>query len=392
MFQNLKAPAPDAILSLMAAVAADKRPDVIDLTVGVYRDDTGATPVMEAVRQAEQRLLAEQTTKSYKGLIGDVEFSRQMAKLVLGDTVNPDRTALCQTPGGSGALRVLSELIRIDESKTRLWLSDPTWANHHPLLGSVGLETRVYPYFNIANQCLRTEALFASVEQMQAGDVMVLHGCCHNPTGQDLSVDEWRRLGELLVERQVVPLIDLAYMGLGDGLKQDVTGVRAIASVAPTTLIAVSCSKNFGVYRDRVGCAIAVTENRNIAATVTAQMGAVSRMLYSMPPDHGATVVKMILGDDELRAAWQAELQIMQGRVAGLRDALATSMCTAAGDQKWRCIAQQKGMFSLLGTADEDLVRLREEFGVYLVPGGRINVAGLRLEIVDRLAQALAAI
>jgi len=392
MFESMVAPAKDAILSLMAIVNADTREDIINLTVGVYRDDSGATPVLNAVREAEKRLVMEQETKSYKGLVGDPGFSEYICQLVLGDNISTDKIAMSQTPGGSGALRVLSELIRIDQPDVTLWLSDPTWANHHPLLGSVGLKRKVYPYFDISNQSVRFEDLLASVEEMQAGEVMVLHGCCHNPTGCDLSSEQWTTLADIIASRGVVPLIDLAYHGLGDGLEADVAGVRCVAAKVPVAMISVSCSKNFGVYRDRVGCAIVTTPAARMAQIITAQLGAIARTLYSMPPDHGASVIKMILGDDELRSNWINELISMQSRVQRLRVSLAASLVRQSGDSSWDFIVRQKGMFSLLGTSDHGIEQLRDDHAVYLVGGGRINIAGLRDQQIDRLAAALIAV
>ncbi len=232
MFQNLEKPVIDAIISLMAEIRADSRPDIIDLSVGVYKDKNGDTPVMQAVRSAEQRVMEQQTTKAYIGLTGDAVFNSQVTDLVLGCGENQTRIATAQTPGGSGALRLLAELIRRDAPETTLWLSEPTWANHYPLLGTVGLECQSYPYFDASTQSIRFEEMCGAVDRMSRDDVIVLHGCCHNPTGTDLSLEQWRHLGRLLTERGVVPLIDLAYAGLGDGLDEDLAGTRAIASMA----------------------------------------------------------------------------------------------------------------------------------------------------------------
>ena len=389
MFENLDPPPADAILALAAMVADDPRADKIDLTVGVYKDDDGKTPVMESVRRAEQRLVREQDTKAYRGLLGDPEFNAPLRDLVIGDATPPERVGMAQTPGGSGALRVLSELVRFDAPHAAVWLSDPTWANHLPLLGATGLRCETYPYFDPPTQSIRFDALCDAIGLMNHGDVMVLHGCCHNPTGCDLTPEQWTEVAERLAGRGVTPLIDLAYHGLGDGLERDAEGVRETARRCPTTLVSVSCSKSFGVYRDRVGCALVATESARVADVVAARMGWIARTMYSMPPDHGAAVVKNVLMDDESRAAWERELEAMQRRLKELRGALSDGLCARSGSQRWRFIAGQKGMFSLLGLSDRGIERLRDEHAIYVVGGGRINIAGLTFERMERVAQAL---
>ena len=392
MFESIEAPTPDTIIALMSLVQADDRPDKVDLTVGVYKNGQGLTPIMDCVRQAEQQVHDQQTSKAYLGLAGDMEFCRLVAQLVVGDGLIEGRTAMAQAPGGSGALRVLSELIVGDNPESTLWLSEPTWPNHNPLMGSTGLQRSNYGYFEADSQTVNFETVCECIEQMAVNDVMVLHGCCHNPTGSDLTYEQWCTLGDMLAERGVVPLVDLAYAGLGDGFDEDIRGTRAIIERVPVTLLAVSCSKNFGIYRERTGCAMVLTSANEIAGRLQGHMGTIARTLYSMPPDHGAAVVRTILSDEGLSTLWRQELSEMAERIGALRSGIAAKLNGFSGSERWSFIAAQKGMFSLLGLSDAQLTQLRVDHGVYMVKGGRVNLAGLQPSNIDKVAQALVAV
>jgi len=392
VFQNLKPPTVDAIIALMAKVQADDRADKIDLSVGIYKDDQGNTPVMKAISKAEDQLHAEQSTKKYVGLVGDVVFNQEMTKLVLGEDAPLNLVGAAQAPGGSGALRLLSELIYAASPDCTIWLSDPTWPNHNSLLGSVGLNIEVYPYFDYDTQDVLFDEMCATLSKAKKNDVVVLHGCCHNPTGRDLSLDQWKKLGKFLAEKELVPLIDLAYLGFGDGLEEDIKGLRALVAQVPTSLIAVSCSKNFGVYRDRVGCSIVLSNSQDIAKTCQGHLGASARRIYSMPPDHGAAVVRTILTDAALTTLWKDELTEMRGRVNSLRAEFAKQLRELTGTNRWDFIANQRGMFTLLGLDDNEIAQLRDDYAIYVVKGGRINIAGLQLNDIPKLAEALVSI
>ncbi|MDV7339004.1 amino acid aminotransferase [Terasakiella sp. A23] len=390
MFQNLAAPQVDAIIALMAKVQADDRADKIDLSVGIYKDEKGETPVMKAVSQAEDKLHATQSTKKYVGMTGDAEFNKEMTKFMLGDDYDLSLTGAAQAPGGSGALRLLSELVKRAKADATIWVSDPTWPNHHSLLGTgVGLDVEVYPYFDYDTQDVLFDDMCSALGNAKKDDVVVLHGCCHNPTGRDMSVEQWDKMGKFLAENSLIPLIDFAYLGFGDGLEEDVKGMRALLKHVPTAMIAVSCSKNFGVYRDRVGCSIVVSEDAELAKKCQGHLGAIARGIYSMPPDHGAAVVRTILQDAELTKIWKEELTEMRGRVNGLRAAFSDKLRELTGSNRWDFIANQRGMFTLLGLNDDQIAKMRDDHAIYVVKGGRINVAGLQMEKIEKLAKAL---
>lgn len=392
MFENLGLARPDPILALIGEYRNDTREGKIDLSVGVYRDDAGHTPIVCAVHQAEQRLLEQQTTKSYLGLTGNAEFNECMARLVLGDYQALDTVAMAQAPGGSGALRLLGELTRLANPKAAIWFSEPTWPNHHALFGAIGMECKNYPYFDAANQSVDFQALCAAIEDIPADDVIVLHGCCHNPTGSDMSVDQWQTLAALIEKKGIIPLIDVAYHGLGKELAEDIQGMNALIKTVPLAMISVSCSKNFGLYRDRVGCALVVTPSADMAAKLTGHLGVAGRRLYSMPPDHGAAVVANILTDENLTVSWKQELDTMRDRINGLRKGLASALNALSSSRDWDFIARQYGMFSVFGLDAEQLARLKQDYAIYAVNGGRINFAGMRDDTVQTVATALLAV
>ena len=311
MFESLKPVGMDPILGLMAAFRADDRANKIDLGIGVYQDDRGRTPVMASVKEAEAQLMTLETTKSYQGIAGDPDYNQRILQLLLGaehSILNSGRIKTIQAPGGSGALRVGAEVIVRARPDANLWVGVPTWPNHIPLLGSAGVTIKEYPYYNLSNHQIDVESMMATLAQVPAGDMVLLHGCCHNPTGADLTPEQWDQIADLALERGFIPFIDTAYQGLGDGLDEDAYGVRMMADRLPELVIASSCSKNFGLYRERTGSITFITETSEQADIVAAQAMSVARQTYSMPPAHGALLVSLILGDQQLRANWQAEL------------------------------------------------------------------------------------
>jgi aromatic-amino-acid transaminase len=391
MFETLQPSPPDKIMALSGAFRADQRADKIDLGVGVYKDDAGRTVIMRAVKEAERRLLAAQDTKTYVSPQGDTEFCAAMARLALGDSVPADRLATVQTPGGSGAVRLLAELAARAERGATLWISDPSWPNHHAIARAAGLAFRTYPYFDPETRDVAWDRMRAALAEAGPGDVVLLHGCCHNPTGANLTADQWREIAALSVDRGFTPFVDMAYQGFGDGLEKDAEGLRILAATAPELLLAVSCSKNFAVYRDRVGCAVALAATPEAAGLALDNMKALARVNWSMPPDHGAALVKMILTDDALRADWMRELEDMRQRMLTLRTKLAEALRARTNSDDYDFIARHRGMFSLLGLPEETVLRMRAEHGVYLVDDSRANIAGLNDATIGRLADALAA-
>jgi aromatic-amino-acid transaminase len=382
----------DKIIELMGLFAADPREDKIDLGVGVYKDAQGRTPVMRAVKAAERRLVEAQATKSYVGLLGDLSFVEAMAALVFGPDRPKDRLCGAQTPGGTGAIRQLAELIRRAAPDATVWMSDPTWPNHPAILKHLGIATRTYRYFDAATRAVDFGAMMADLGGMAPGDVLLLHGCCHNPTGANLTQDEWVALTDFVLDRGVVPFVDVAYQGFGDGLEADVAGLRHMAGRVPEMLLAASCSKNFGLYRDRVGAAFALSRTPEEAARTRANLAALNRLNYSFPPDHGAKVVEIILTDPALRAEWEAELEEMRLQMLTLRTGLAEALKRATNSDRFDFVTRHRGMFSLVGASPDQVARLRADHGVYMVGDSRVNVAGLPAQALDRLAKAIAAV
>jgi aromatic-amino-acid transaminase len=391
MFETLLKPEPDRILAAAAAARADARPEALDLTVGVYKSEEGATPVLRAVKEAERRLLERQATKTYVGPTGDPAFGAAMIGLVFGEDAPRKRLRAAQTPGGGGALRLLADLAHRAERGAEVWLPDPTWPNHFGVLRQAGLGFRSYPYFDPASRGVDFDRMTEALSEAGPGDVVLLHGCCHNPTGADLSPEQWRALAGLAAEREFTPFVDLAYQGFGDGLDADAEGVRILAAAVPELLVAASCSKNFALYRERVGCAFVLGATPEAADLAFANLGNLARANWSMPPDHGAACVREILEDPGLRADWEAELAAMRERITGLRRSLAETLRARANDDGFDFLRAHRGMFSLLGIDAARVVRLREAHAVHCVPDGRINVAGLNAAGVRRLADALAA-
>jgi len=393
MFQSLQALPADPILGLMAAYRADKNPLKIDLGVGVYRDSNGTTPVMTSVKKAEDYLLQTQDSKSYVGPTGSAGYNDAVAELILGNSLINSlgtRRVTVQSPGGCGGLRLGAEFIKQASPEATVWVSDPTWANHVPLLGSAGLKIEKYPYYDYATHSVRFDEMMSTLAKVPQGDVVLLHGCCHNPCGADLSHDQWDQIKDLALEQGFTTFIDLAYQGLGDGLVEDVYGVRLMAEALPELIVVSSCSKNFGLYRERTGALTMTTANEEDTRIATTFLAAAARAMYSMPPDHGAAIVDYILNNADLRKEWDSELQQMCARINGLRTQLVEQIKAAGVDQDFSFIQREKGMFSFLCVNVDQVQRLVNEFSIYLVNSSRINVAGINESNIEYLASSLA--
>lgn len=392
MFESLVSPKPDAILAQMAPYKSDIRTDKMNLGVGVYMDALGNTIIPNSVKLAEQRLLDSEQSKSYVGLAGNLAYNQAMKEIVFGDNVPGDRIHGMQAPGGSGALSVLAKLMERMRPNAKIWLSTPTWPNHGALLSTGNIEMGVYPYFDPETRSVDFDAMAAKLRTLGPDDAVILHGCCHNPTGANLSNEQWDEVAEIVKETGFLPFFDIAYQGFGDGLEEDAYSVRKFANTVDEMLVAVSCSKNFGIYRDRVGCAFAMGATAETADIAYANMQNIARGIYSMPPDHGASVVSIIWQDDKLREQWKSELKVMSDRMTSLRSKLADSFRKHSGVGKYDFIGEHRGMFSLLGLTTEQVDQLRNDHGIYIISDSRINVAGVQEENIDRLVKAVLAV
>jgi len=393
MFESLSALPSDPILGLMAAYREDRSELKVDLGVGVYRNDDGDTPILTAVTKAQSLHNAAETTKSYIAPPGEAEFNIAMQRLLFGEqhpALANDRVGSAQTPGGCGALRVAADLINRARPGARIWVSDPTWANHVPLLGDAGLSIDTYPYFERDTSSLRFDDMMTTLGGVDAGDLVLLHGCCHNPSGVDLQPAQWDAIAELAAQRGFTPFIDIAYQGLSRGVDEDAYGVRKMAEAVPELIVASSCSKNFGLYRERVGCVAIVSPDSASRATIQSQLLNVIRGIYSMPPNHGGAIVRTILGDAALTQEWLDELAAMRERINGLRDEVATKLAQRVGGPRFDFIREQRGMFSFLGIDKAQIERLRDEYSIYMVDSSRINVAGLNSANIDYVCDAVA--
>ncbi len=393
LFESLQRKPPDAILKLIVEHANDPRDYKVDLGVGVYRDAAGNTPVFGAIKTAERGLLETQTSKSYLGSRGAVDFCDAIQTLVFGDVADRnDRVMTLQTPGGSGALRVAAGLILRADSNITVWVSDPTWNNHVPLLTGAGLKLETYPYYDVDQNQLRFDAMLEVLNTAPSGDIVLLHGCCHNPTGMDLSTAQWDAVVEVVVARGLVPFIDIAYQGFTGSLDEDAYGVRAMLDRVPEMIVATSCSKNFGLYRERVGALTFVSANAEVAEIVSSQSLNIVRTLYSLPPDHGGAAVTMILNDTDLRDDWLTELTAMRKRMKEMRALIVAGLGKSAPDRDFSHIERANGMFCYLGVSPQQVARLKQDYGVYLVDSGRINVCGITSDNIDYLAESIAAV
>jgi aspartate aminotransferase len=395
VFETLKPLPPDAILGIMTLFRADQSPSKIDLSVGVYQDEQGRTPVLKSVKRAEQAILAAQDSKTYVAIAGNAGFNSGVEDLLYGKdhpARKAGRVATVQTPGGSGGLSVAAHLIARAKPGARVFLSDPSWPNHFPLLKLAGLTLESYPYYEYKQHRVDFEAMTAKLNQASVGELVLIHGCCHNPCGADLSKEQWEALTQLCERRGLVPFIDLAYQGLAEGLDEDAFGVRLMAARLPEVVVVSSCSKNLGLYRERVGAASFVSATPEQSKLAFANASNVARGIYSMPPDHGAAIVSYILQDAELRAEWEAELAEMRRRLNGLRKLLVERLAARKTPMDFSFIAKERGMFSFLGITKEQVVRLRDEFHIYMVESSRVNIAGINHGNVDRVADAIAAV
>ena len=394
MFDSLPVLPPDSILGLAAACRADPNPDKVDLTLGVYMDETGLCPVFEAVQQAQQALVSEERTKVYMPPQGDLDYLNGIRSLVFGETglaTLGDRTSAVQTPGGCGAVRLGAEVLYAAAPEATVWVSDPTWPVHIPLMGSVGLQFKSYRYYSSDMKGLDFEAMLADIESAKPGDVVLLHGCCHNPSGVDPTLEQWRVLADLMSERQLLPMIDFAYQGMGAGLDQDAAGIRAVLERVPEMIIAVSSSKNIGLYRERAGAVVFVGGDARAAEAMASQAVSAARRVYSMPPAHGALLAGRVLSSSQLRSSWEAELGQICERINGLRGEFQEALTTATG-RDFGFIGTEHGMFSFLGLSVEQAQRLREEQSVYMLDSSRINIAGLNANNLGRVVEAVAAV
>ncbi|ELH5151817.1 aspartate/tyrosine/aromatic aminotransferase [Vibrio cholerae] len=389
MFTHLPAPVLDPILSLSVAFRNDPRPQKVDLGIGVYKNSLGETPIMRAVALAQDKVVASQKTKSYVGLAGCEEFNQSMMQLVLGSTLDVDRTIAIQTPGASGALRMLGDLMRVAQPDTTVWITDPSYVNHKPVMEAAGLKVRYYRYFSRETKMVDTEQMLADLAQAGTKDVVLLHGCCHNPTGADIDFSAWQAITELAQKNGFIPFVDIAYQGFGDGLEQDAQGLRYMAERMEEMLITTSCSKNFGLYRERTGAAIVIGKNQQEVTNARGKMLTLARSTYTMPPDHGAALVKTVLRDEQLTAIWKQELSEMQQRLLTLRKNLCNELRNQHNTRQFDFIESHRGMFTVLGFSAEQMGRLREEFAIYGVADGRINIAGLTEKDIPYVANAI---
>ena len=392
MLDQLERLPADPILGLAAAARADHNPDKVDLTLGIYMNEQGVCPVFRAVTEAQTALAAEEVSKAYLPPEGVDGFNPGMQTLVLGaghPILAEGRVSSVQAPGGCGALRIGAEIIHAAAPDARVWVSDPTWPVHLPLLGSVGLRFETYRYYDPASHGVNFDGMVEDLRQARPGDVVLLHGCCHNPCGADLSLDQWQVIADMAGAQGFMPFVDIAYQGLGDGLEEDAAGLRLLAGQVPEMVVAASCSKNMGLYRERTGATLFVGKSRDNAEALVSQALVAARKVYSMPPAHGALIASCILGDAALGESWRSELQDMCRRINGLRTSLREKLEAASG-RDFAFIEKEKGMFSFLGLSAEQAIRLREEYSVYMLNSSRINVAGVNARNIDYLASAVA--
>jgi aromatic-amino-acid transaminase len=373
----------DSLIALIALVNADPRPDKIDVGVGVFRDGAGNTPILKVIKEAERRLNATQESKSYLGSAGDKRFAELLRPILLGKHASDDRIAGVQTPGGCGALRLGFELLAAANPDARVLVGAPTWPNHPPIVRAVGLTEVDYPFYERGQGAIRFDDMIEALRSADAGDIALLHGCCHNPTGADLDEGQWREVAKVVSERGLIPLVDIAYQGFGRGLDEDAFGVRLILDSCEEVIVAQSCDKNFSVYRDRVGSLWIKSGSRETTANAMGLVFQVAREMWSMPPDHGAACVRIVLDDPELRERWLVELAGMRDRINSVRQRI------AAADPRLAFIGRQYGMFSMLPLSPQQVLKLREDHAIYMAESGRFNVVGMGDAQIDRFSAAV---
>ena len=395
MFESLQAAPADPILGLTEAFKKDPHPGKINLGVGVYKDAQGNTPVFASVKQAEERILTAQTSKNYLAIEGTPEYGAVVQKLLLGnghEIITGQRAVTSQTPGGTGALRVAADFIHAMFPTAHIWLSDPTWANHPKVFEAAGMEVNTYPYFDTAANDLDLEAMLQTLEKIPTGDVILLHGCCHNPSGVDPNPEQWQHIAAVIKARRLLPLVDFAYQGLGSGLKEDAAGLLSLCHPGAELLIASSFSKNFGLYNERVGALTLVGSSPEAAATALGHIKICVRTNYSNPPAHGAALVTAVLQDPALRSQWLGEVAAMRDRINGMRQLFVERLKGKGVERDFSFITRQRGMFSFSGLTPQQVETLRERNAIYIVGSGRINVAGMTEDNIDTLCEALAAV
>lgn len=394
MFANLKPLPTDPILGLMAKFRQDTNPNKIDLGVGVYKTEQGDTPILSCVKKAEKFRLDNETSKSYIGLAGDLGFCAKMETLLLGEhpALLENRVRTAQAPGGTGALRVAAEFIAKANPNASVWVTTPTWANHIGLFSAAGLTVKEYPYYDYANKGLLFDEMMATLKTVPKGDIVLLHACCHNPSGMDLNAEQWQQVADLAKEVGFTPLVDIAYQGFGTSLEDDAAGLRLLAATVDEMIICSSCSKNFGLYRERIGACSIISESSAIADIANSVLLSVVRSIYSMPPAHGATIVDTILGSEELTTEWHQELAEMRNRINGLRSTIVEALHSRGVAQDFSFIEKQHGMFSFLSITPEQIERLQKEYSIYIVGSSRVNVAGVSKANIDYFADAVATV
>ena len=395
MFESISAAPADPILGLADLFRADDRPHKINLGIGVYKDETGKTPVLTSVKKAEQYLLENETTKNYLSIDGLADFARCTQALLFGSQsplISAGRARTAQTPGGTGALRVAADFLATQTSVKRVWVSNPSWPNHKNVFNAAGLEVCEYHYYDAENHTLDFDGLVASLKQAQPGDVVLFHGCCHNPTGIDPTAEQWQQLAQLSQAGGWLPLFDFAYQGFARGLDEDAEGLRIFAASHQELIVASSYSKNFGLYNERVGAITLVAADAGVADTAFSQVKYTIRANYSNPPAHGAAVVATILGNDALRTIWEQELSDMRQRIQRMRQLFVNTLAEKGAQRDFSFIIKQNGMFSFSGLTKDQVIRLREEFAVYAVNSGRVNVAGMTPDNMSALCEAIVAV
>jgi aspartate aminotransferase len=392
MFSELKQRPADPILGLSVKFKADSHPQKIDLGAGIYKDETGHTPVLACVKSAEQILIVNETTKAYINSAGSALFNEKIVALNLGDhrVIRENRIRTISTPGGTGALRIAGEFIKTCRPGGTIWVSDPTWANHEGVFTAAGLTVKTYPYYDYQNKCLDFAGMLEALKQVPADDAVLIHACCHNPSGMDLNLDQWRQLAELAHEVGFLPVVDMAYQGFGEGLEEDASGLRLLADTVDEMIICSSCSKNFGLYRERIGACSVIGKSAAAADIINSVLLPTVRVNYSMPPAHGAAIVETILNSPELTAQWHVELKEMRDRIGGMRQLLVDRLVANGVVRDFSFITAQNGMFSFLGIDKDQVRRLQDEFSIYMVGSSRISIAAIAPDNVDYLAQSIA--
>ncbi|HAT42171.1 MAG TPA: aromatic amino acid aminotransferase [Rheinheimera sp.] len=392
MFSRLQPVATDPILGLMAAYKEDPNPLKVDLGVGVYKDEAGHTAVLQCVKKAEALRLAKEDSKTYIGMAGDLSFNSHIEKLAFGahKVLLENRVTTAHTPGGTGALRVAAEFIKKANPDATVWVTSPTWANHISLFQAAGLKVKEYSYYDYETKGLKEEAMFADLAQIPAGDVVLVHACCHNPSGMDLNFAQWQKFAQIAKERGFTPLVDMAYQGFGLGLDEDTQGLRHLANEVDELIVCSSCSKNFGLYRERIGAVSIIVSENKLLETARTNLLAVVRSIYSMPPAHGAIIVSHILDSQELTELWHVELAEMRNRINNYRQLIIDKLKEQGVAQDFSFITRQHGMFSFLGINKEQIERLRKDYSIYMVGSSRVSIAGLNHSNIDYFAKAMA--